>query len=260
MKYFFRLIQIFAFILFSTAVYSDDSDQLKKLQELLDSGVLTEEQFNDAKSKLDSKGKSDGQKQSGVYEFFGVTLGGIVDVENQTIAGKPFKFQTIAIGRRDYYMDTWSDRAWKQNKAKSKFIWEGREGKDKEGRFLVLHENPDKKEKLKKVYFVEFAYFENIARVLRLDITPWEDSGNKVRCKKWATNDYMKFYNSGEYDISEEDHRFNLTDKEKDFVHGPNEDIWIYFGCYGGNSGAEWYWMGAEDNKLIEIHEANIAK
>ena len=55
-----------------------------------------------------------------MYEFFGVTLGGIVDVENQTIEGKPFKFQTTAIGRRDYYMNTWNDRAWKENKAKSK--------------------------------------------------------------------------------------------------------------------------------------------
>jgi len=225
------------------------------LQELLDSGVLTEEQFNDAKSKLDSKGKVDGQKQSGVYEFFGITVGGIINIENQTIEGKPFKFESVSTGRRVYYMDEWNDRGWKENKAKSKFIWEGKKGKEKEGRFLVVHKNPDNKEKIRKVYFVEFAYVDNVARVLGVDISPWEDNANPVKCKKWSTKDYMKFYNSGKYDISEEDHRFNSTEKMKEIYHGPDGDIWIYFDCTDG-----WYWMGAEDQKLTEIHEASVLK
>ena len=240
---------------------SSQSEDLKKLQELLDSGVLTEEQFNDAKLKLENTSEKVSEtadiKASGVYEFFGVTIGGIIDIENQTIEGKPFKFVTTAKGRREYWMADANDRAWKENKAKSKFIWEGKNGKSKEGRFAIVHKNPDKKEKLSKIYFIEFAYFDNIARVLRVDISPYEKTANKVQCKKRATDNYMESYNSGKYEISDEDHRFNLTDSQKSFFYGSDEDIWIYFGCYGND---EWFWMGAEDNKLTEKHEAKISK
>ena len=221
MKFFKKIFFLF-FIFISLKVFAGVEEDLKKLKELLDSGTLTQQQYNTSVSKL--KGES-----SDVYEFYGIPIGGVVDVANQTIGGKKFKF--LSQGQADNLYYWRSDRNWKA-KSGSKYIWTGREGKDWYMVDMVVIKDPIRKDKLKS-YSIKFAYFNNVPKVFWVDIDDNFEMNNKVLCKKLSKEMYMQNYESGYFEISKKEHTTNLLDDEVKILE--NENYYMEFIC-GGNS------------------------
>jgi hypothetical protein len=229
-----------------------ENNDLKKLQELFDSGVLTEEQFNAAKLKLGQsteKAIDANEEVTEIVELFGIPLGGVIDIGNQTIGGKKFEFLTRSQANNKF--DVRSDPNWNTSKNQpGKHAFEGKKGKNFEGTSMVMLKNPDKKYKM-KAYYIIFANFDGVDKVVKIDVSPW-GQGNKVVCKKRATELYMEHYNSGKYQITEEEHADNKKFPDKIIE---NDNFLIYVGCYGDQR--EWLWVGAEDKKLKELNLAN---
>ena len=230
-----------------------ENNDLKKLQELFDSGVLTEEQFNTAKLKLGQstdKAIEANEEVAEIFELFGIPLGGIIDIESQTIGGKKFEFLTRAQAKNKF--DVGSDPNWNNsNNQPGKHVFEGKKNKDYDGMSMVMLKKPDKKYKM-KAYFIIFDNYDGVNKVARIDVSPWENIGNKVVCKKRATTMYMEYYNSGKYQITDQEHADNKKFPDK-IIQNDNFSFWI--GCYGNPP--EWFWVGAEDKKLKELSLAN---
>ena len=221
MNFFFKIFLFFVYFT-SLEVFAGVEEDLKKLKELLDSGTLTQQQYNTSVSKL--KGES-----SDLFEFYGIPIGGVVDVANQTIGGKKFKFLNHGKADNLYYWR--SDRNWKE-KSGSKYIWTGREGKDWYMVDMVIIEDPIRKDKLKS-YSIKFAYFNNVPKVFWVDIDDNFEMGNKVLCKKLSKEMYMQNYETGYFEISKKEHTTNLLDDEVKILE--NENYYMEFLC-GGNS------------------------
>ena len=135
---------------------SSQSEDLKKLQELFDNGVLTEEQFNIAKLKLEQSTEKTieaNEEVTEIFELFGIPLGGIIDIEGKTIGGKKFEFLTRAQANNKF--DVRSDPNWSTSKNQpGKHAFEGKDGKDYEGMSMVMLKKPDKKYKMKAYYII----------------------------------------------------------------------------------------------------------
>ena len=208
------------FIFSSFNVLASKEEDLKKLKELLDSGTLTQQQYNIAAAKLNNE-------ESEFFDFYGIPIGGVVDIQNQTIGGKKFKFLTHGKADNLYYWR--SDRNW-QEKSGSNYIWTGRKNTDWYDVDMVVIKDPIKKDKLKS-YSIKFAYINNIPTVFWVDIDDNFEMNNPVLCKNLSKEMYMEFYNSGYFDISKDEHTTNLLDDEVRILQ--NENIYVEFVCSG---------------------------
>ena len=124
--------------------------------------------------------------------------------------------------------DVGTDPNWNNsNNQPGKHVFEGNKNKDYDGMSMVMLKKPDKKYKM-KAYFIIFDNYDGVNKVARIDVSPWEDIGNKVVCKKRATTMYMEYYNSGKYQITDQEHADNkkFPDKiirfQKSFKNGNN--------------------------------------
>ena len=229
MKFFIKIFFLF-FIFISLEVFAGVEEDLKKLKDLLDSETLTQEQYNTAVSKL--KGES-----SDPFEFYGIPIGGIVDVQNQTIGGKKFKFLNHGQADNLYYWR--SDRNWK-TKSGSQYIWTGREGKDWYMVDMVVIKDPIRKDKLKS-YSIKFAYFNNVPKVFWVDIDDNFEMNNRELCKKLSKEMYMLNYETGYFEISKKEHTDNLLDAEVKILE--NETYYMEFLCGGDTLGDFSMWV-----------------
>ena len=225
---------------------SSNSEDLQKLQDLFDSGVLTEEQFNEAKSNLNIEAANNIKGKKIKLEVLGIPLGGVIDTENQTIDGKQFQFYTRGQANKKFFV--YDDDEWNNsNSQPGKYVFQAKKGKEFEGMSKVYIKPPNKKDKM-KLYSVYFAKLDGENRVGRIDISPWENSENDVICKKRSEEIYAREYSSGKYQITEEEHAENKRSGVKIIE---NEDFAYMIGCYGEKAG--WLWVWAEDKKLKEI-------
>ena len=225
---------------------SSNSEDLQKLQDLFDSGVLTEEQFNKAKSNLNIEAANNIKDKKIKLEVLGIPLGGVIDTDNQTIDGKQFQFYTRGQANKKFF--AYDDDEWNNsNSQPGKFVFQAKKGKEFEGMSKVYIKPPNKKDKM-KLYSVYFAKLDGENRVGRIDISPWEDRENHVICKKRSEEIYAREYSSGKYQITEEEHAENKRSGVKIIE---NEDFAYMIGCYGEKAG--WLWVWAEDKKLKEI-------
>lgn len=229
------IVLVLIFLLSSFNVFAGKEEDLQKLKELLDSGALTQQQYNTAVAKLNNE-------QSEFFDFYGIPIGGEVDLQNQTIGGKKFKFLTHGKADSLYYWR--SDRNWKE-KSGSKYIWTGRDNTDWYNVDMVVIKDPIKKDKLKS-YSIKFAYLNNIPTVFWVDIDDNFEVNNPVLCKKLSKEMYMQYYNSGLFDLTKEEHTTNLLDDEVKILD--NGNIYMEFLCTGDTLGD--FQMWAKDINL----------